>query len=165
MRKSGPLPPGEGGPKGRVRDLELRKPPNDPQLLDRARQMRHEDTRAEKHAWVLLRDRRMFGLKFRRQVPIENYVVDFYCDDLRLIIELDGGVHGDLEQVRRDEFRNNRLQELGYQVLRIPNGMILLGPDDFEKEIKRLLAKDPSPGPSGHPLPEGEGPPLKSPKP
>jgi len=49
-------------------------------MIDHAREMRHVDTRAEKHAWVLLRDRRMFGLKFRRQVPLASYIVDFYCD-------------------------------------------------------------------------------------
>ena len=91
-------------------------------LLERVRHLRHEDTLAEKYAWVLLRDRRMFGLKFRRQVPIENFIVDFYCHKLRLIIELDGGVHDDPKQVRRDEVRNLRLEEWGYQILEFPTG-------------------------------------------
>ena len=55
--------------------------------------MRRADGLAEKLALVLLRDRRTLGLKFRRQVPIEKFIVDFYCHELRLIIELDGGVH------------------------------------------------------------------------
>ena len=102
----------------------------------------------------------MFGLKFRRQVPIENFIVDFYCHELRLIIELDGGVHDDPKQVRRDEVRNLRLEELGYPILRVPNGMVMKAPDVFAEKIGRLI---PSPGPparwlSGHPLPVGEGP-------
>ena len=69
--------------------------------------MRRADGLAEKLAWVLLRDRRMLGLKFRRQVPIENFIVDFYCHELRLIIELDGGVHDQPKQ------------------LRVPNGIVI----------------------------------------
>jgi uroporphyrinogen-III synthase len=64
--------------------------------------MRHDDTRAEKHVWVLLRDRRMFGLKFRRQVPIGDYIVDFYCREIALVIELDGASHNDAERLEKD---------------------------------------------------------------
>src|SRR5262245_58587246 len=117
--------------------------------------MRHEDKYAEKIAWILLRDRRMFGLRFRRQVRIENYIVYFYCHDLRLIVELDGLVHDDVQQIRKDERRNNRLKSLGYQILRVPNGMLLNDQELFKEEIGRFL---PSPGASRHPLPEGEGP-------
>jgi uroporphyrinogen-III synthase len=134
--------------------LKSRRKPTNEDLLKNARQMRHVDTRAEKHAWVLLRNRRMFSLKFRRQFPIENYIVDFYCDELRLVVELDGGVHADPDQVRNDEIRDIHLRELGYQVLRVPNGIVINAPDQFAAEIKRCL---PSPGASRHPLPEGEG--------
>ena len=133
--------------------LRKRRKPTDENLLKRAREMRHVDTRAEKRAWVLLRDRRMHGLKFRRQVPIGNYIADFYCDELRLILELDGGVHDDPDQALIDEIRNIHLHELGYRVLRVPNGMVIKAPDQFAAEIKRLL---PSPVASRHPLPEGE---------
>ena len=123
-------------------------------LLNRARDMRHEDTYAEKLAWILLRDRRMFGLKFRRQVPIDNYIVDFYCHELRLIVELDGVVHDDLKQIQKDKRRNARLHQLGYKILRVANGMVMYAPEVFAEEIQRFV---PSPGPSGLPLPEGEG--------
>ena len=75
--------------------------------------MRHEDTLAEKLAWVLLRDRRMFGLKFRRHVAIENFIVDFYCHERRLVIELDGLVHDNPQQIQKGAQRNERLQKLG----------------------------------------------------
>jgi len=106
--------------------------------------MRHDDPRAEKRAWVLLRDRRMLGLKFRRRFPIANYIVDFYCEELKLVVELDGGVHDDPKQAKNDGIRNTHLENLGYQVLRVPNGMVLQAPDEFECEIKRFLQREKS---------------------
>ena len=109
----------------------------------------------------------MLGLKFHRQFPIANYIVDFYCEQLRLVLELHGGVHDDPKQARNDERRNTYLRDLGYHVLRVPNGLVLQAPDQLECEIKKFLigdcgeglrcTADPSSGPSGHLLPEGEG--------
>ena len=123
--------------------MKKRRQPTDENLLKNARELRRVDTRAEQQAWVLLRDRRMFGLKFRRQFPIESYIVDFYCDELKLVVELDGGVHDDPDQARNDEIRNIHLKELGYRVLRVPNGMVMRAPDQFAAEIRRFF---PSPG-------------------
>jgi len=64
-------------------------------------------------------------------------------------------VHDDPQQIKKDEQRNSRLRELGYQILRVPNGMVMKEAELFAEEIRRFI---PSPGPSGHPLPEGEGP-------
>jgi uroporphyrinogen-III synthase len=118
--------------------LKKRRQPTDENLLKNARELRQVDTRAEQQDWVLLRDRRMLGLKFRRQVPIGSYIVDFYCDELKLVVELDGGVHDDPDQARNDEIRNIHLKELGYRVLRVPNGMVLRVPDQFAAEIRRF---------------------------
>ena len=63
--------------------------------------MRRDDTLAEKIAWTLLKDRRLDGYKFRRQVPIENYIVDFYCHQAKLIIELDGDIHAETGQFEK----------------------------------------------------------------
>jgi len=82
----------------------------------------------------------MLGLKFRRQFPISNYIVDFYCEELRLVVELEGSVHDDVVKARADEMRRVQLQELGYRVLRVPNGMVLRAPDQFEAEIQKILA-------------------------
>ena len=97
--------------------------------------MRHADSLAEKLAWVLLRDRRILGLKFRRQVPIEKFIVDFYCHELRLIIELDGGVHNQPSRMKKDTRRNARLRHLGYQLLRVPNGIVM---KDQQHLLKRF---------------------------
>ena len=108
-----------------------------PELFDRARQMRREDMPA---AWKLLRDRRTLGFKFRRQVPIGHYIVDFYCPEIRLIIEIDGGVHDRPEQAERDEQRNCRLRDLGYMVLHCPNNPVLNNPACFTEMIRALRA-------------------------
>ena len=85
----------------------------------RARQLRARQTEAERKLWFLLRDRRLNGAKFRRQVPIGNYIVDFVCQEAKLIVELDGGQHAD--QVAYDTARTEWLAGVGYRVLRIWN--------------------------------------------
>ena len=141
-------PTGESGAKGRVRGSILRPRSNSPDLfMERARQMRSEDTRAEKKAWVMLKDRRTLGLKFRRQVPIDRYIVDFYCHEIRVIVEIDGGVHDRPGQADWDARKNARLEELGYRILHIPNEIVLKDPETFSEMIQA----------SRHPLPPGEG--------
>jgi len=117
--------------------------------------MRQECTRAERRAWLLLRNHRMFGLKFKRQVVIEDFIVDFYCHEHRLVLELDGDVHAEPTQMEKDQRRDARLRELGYRILRVPNGMVLTAPNFFAEEIRKAV--EPSPGASRRPLPEGEG--------
>jgi len=116
--------------------------------------MRSEDTRAEKKAWVMLKDRRTLGLKFRRQVPIDRYIVDFYCHEIRVIVEIDGGIHDRPGQAEWDVIKNARLEELGYRILHVANEIVIKDPETFSEMIRALY---PSPGPSGHPLPSGEG--------
>lgn len=122
-------------------------------LKDRAREMRQFQTLAEKHAWYILRDRRSLGLKFRRQVPIDDYIVDFYCEELRLVLGVDGDVHGTPEKMKRDAAKDKRLVELGYRVMRITNDRSINDPDALIEMIRSLR---PSPGVSHMPLPEGK---------
>jgi len=131
-----------------------KKTPHD--LIPLARDLRKSNTRAEQIAWGCLKDRRLDGYKFRRQVPIDNYIVDFYCHELKLIIELDGDIHSETEQFEDDQKRDARLRELGYTVVRFSNEGLYEDSDIFEEQIRAFL---PSPGALGarHPLPEGEG--------
>ena len=76
-------------------------------------------TEFEQKLWKNLRDRRFCNIKFRRQVPIGNYIVDFVCFDKRVIIELDGSGH--FEKIEYDEKRNKFFEEQGYKVLRFWN--------------------------------------------
>jgi very-short-patch-repair endonuclease len=88
-----------------------------------ARVLRHRSTKAEKLLWSKLRGRRFDGIKFKRQVPIANYVVDFVALDLKLIIEVDGGQHD--ERAAQDAERTRILQERGYHVIRFWNNDVL----------------------------------------
>jgi very-short-patch-repair endonuclease len=86
-----------------------------------ARGLRRAATPQEKRLWEQLRDRRLAGLKFRRQHPLHGYVVDFYCAERVLAVELDGAVHRDAEQGRYDQFRGASLTERGVTILRFTN--------------------------------------------
>ena len=90
-----------------------------PTLLERARAMRSDGAQAERILWWCLRNRRLDGLKFRRQTPIGQYVADFYCAEQALIIELDGESH--IERVDYDESRTRWLEQRGYRVVRFLN--------------------------------------------
>jgi|MDTD01.3.fsa_nt_gb very-short-patch-repair endonuclease len=92
---------------------------NRPYLKDIRRELRKEPTEAEAFLWKILRGKNINGRKFRRQHSIENYIVDFYCAEEKLVIELDGKIH--LNQKEMDFERDKRLKELGYNVLRFEN--------------------------------------------
>ena len=88
----------------------------------RARSMRGEQTDAELHLWRLLRDRRMNGIKFRRQVPVGPYIVAFLCVGAKLIVEADGSQHAESP---RDKARDAYLESQGWKVLRFWNSEVL----------------------------------------
>lgn len=89
--------------------------------FESAKQLRKDATAAETVLWELLRNRRMLGLKFRRQEPLYGYIADFYCHKLQLIIEVDGGYHNSLEQQTADEERSQYLNNKGLTVFRLTN--------------------------------------------
>ena len=87
--------------------------------------MRREPTFTERALWRLLRDRRLAGLKFRRQVPIGDYIVDFLCVSHHLVVEADGPMH----DAARDAIRDAWLRSKRFRVLRFANSQIMLDPD------------------------------------
>ena len=97
----------------------------DPQLLEFAKTMRHNSTDAEHLMWQLLRAKRFMNLKFRRQHVIEPYIVDFYCHEIGLVIELDGSQHGMDDAIEYDAERTNFLEALGLTVVRYWNDDVL----------------------------------------
>jgi len=111
-----------------------------------ARRLRQQATDAERVLWKHLRARRMAGHKFRRQVVIEPYIVDFVCLEARLIVEADGGQH--LEQVEDDLNRSIFLESLGYKVIRFWNHEILGDIHTVLERIHGSLIEAPSPQPS-----------------
>ena len=92
---------------------------------DRIRELRQAQTEAEQRLWRLLRHRRFQGFKFRRQHPITPYILDFYCHEARLGIEVDGGQHNDPETRRQDAARTVFLASKGITVLRFWNHEVL----------------------------------------
>jgi very-short-patch-repair endonuclease len=86
-------------------------------------------TLAETMLWRVLRCSRLAGYKFRRQVPVGIYVADFLCLEKRLIVELDGASHDDLDQRAHDQRRDAWLQRNNYRILRIPNDLVIGGCD------------------------------------
>jgi very-short-patch-repair endonuclease len=104
----------------------------------RVRELRRGQTEAEKAAWYLLRDRRL-DAKFRRQCRIEKWVVDFYCFEHRLAIELDGGVHSQASQMRKDAAKEEYFRTVGISLLRIPNGLVLEDPEQFVRKVREAI--------------------------
>jgi very-short-patch-repair endonuclease len=102
-----------------------------------ARQMRNEPTFVEQVLWHHLRGRRLFGCKFRRQHAIDRFVVDFYCAERDMIIEVDGPVHDFTPE--EDALRQEYLESLGFHVLRFTNQQVLENIDDVLQEITLFL--------------------------
>jgi len=104
-----------------------------------ARELRLRTTEAEQKLWSLLRNRQLKGKKFRRQHAIANYVADFYCNESKLVIELDGNYHTGAETKEYDKSRTNLLNELGITVLRFWNEEVIKDPGKVIKKISGYL--------------------------
>jgi type I restriction enzyme R subunit len=100
------------------------------------RYLRKESTTAEKILWFHFRNRKFLDLKIRRQHTIENFVVDFYIDELKLIIEVDGSVHDNQGQSNNDYSRDQVLKSKGYSVVRIDNISVV---DYTEAALKWIM--------------------------
>ncbi len=105
--------------------------------ITRARQLRADWTRAEARLWLKLRNRKLDGYKFRRQVPIDRYFADFACLEARLIVELDGGQHA--ASGAYDAARTEVLEQAGFRVLRIWNRSVMTEIDNVARTIAAEL--------------------------
>ncbi len=122
--------------------------------VQRARSLRKDMTDAERRVWFALRDRRFAGWKFRRQVPFDQYILDFVCFDAKLVIEVDGGQHD--ERTAYDARRSAHLEKSGFRVLRFWNNEVLGNLDGVLTVIDlNLRADGEAPSPLA-PLPRGE---------
>jgi very-short-patch-repair endonuclease len=117
-----------------------------------ASRLRRNQTDAERVLWFRLRDRRLNGLKLKRQVPIDKYIVDFCCAEARLIVELDGGQHA----TRDETNRTSVLEAMGYLVLRFWNNDVLQNTEGVLEEILTAANRHPQEPPHPVPLPSGE---------
>ena len=99
-------------------------------IFENARELRNKQTESEIILWNILKDYKLRGFKFSRQHPIANYIADFYCHKAKLIIEIDGEYHNNMEQVLIDKERTEYFNEIGLQEIRFTNNQVL-----FEIEI------------------------------
>jgi very-short-patch-repair endonuclease len=111
--------------------------------LGQAKALRRRMSDAERRLWYFLRGHRLAGEKFKRQVPIGSYVVDFACLNRKLIIEVDGGQHATR---KRDQERDAWLRMQGFEILRFWNNDVLRNTDLVLETIVRTLDERPSPG-------------------
>ncbi len=100
-----------------------------------ARNLRKNSTIQERRLWNLLKNRQFHNLKFKRQQPIGDYIVDFICKEAKIIIEIDGGQHNEPENIEYDKTRTEYLNNLGYKVIRFWNNEIY---ENIEGVVLRL---------------------------
>jgi very-short-patch-repair endonuclease len=104
-----------------------------------ARQLRKNQTEMESRLWQYLRDRRLGGYKFRRQHPVSGYILDFYCPEKKVAVELDGGQHDLAEQMEYDQIRTDILEKMGIKVLRYWDNAVLQNLDGVLDDILEEL--------------------------
>lgn len=117
-------------------------------LQSKTKVLRTSMTPWESRLWYYLRGGRFLGLKFKRQVPLDKYIVDFCCQEKKLIIELDGGQHNQENQNRRDLERQNYLEARGYKVLRFWNNDLSSNIDGALQKIRDAIDLSPDLSPS-----------------
>ena len=110
-----------------------------PRKVDLAKELRRKQTEAERVLWKRLRSSQLKGVKFRRQEPIGNYIVDLVTFDKKLIIELDGGQHNDELVAKNDEQRAKWLEAEGFRIMRFWNNDVLLNTDGVLTVILEAL--------------------------
>jgi very-short-patch-repair endonuclease len=112
---------------------------NKKSLNTKRRELRNNKTDAEKYLWYELKNRQLCNKKFRRQHSVGNFILDFYCPEEKLAIELDGEHHYEDEQKKYDEERTKYLRQLGIDVLRFKNTDVIYGRDTVVKKIENYI--------------------------
>ena len=122
-----------------------------PELVDLAKKLRNNMTHGEIALWREIKGKKL-GVRFSRQIPIDRYIVDFYCKDIRLAIEVDGSIHFEEGQEQKDKQRQTRLESLGVSVIRfsdidIKNNLSFIL-EELNVQIENRKPKTPTPNPS-----------------
>ena len=109
---------------------------------EKRRKLRRNSTHVEELVWNFIRNRQLLGYKFRRQYSVDRYVIDFYCSEIKLAVELDGASHNSVEQKIYDLKRQKELEAFGIKFLLISDDEIFSNPnkafEKIEKAIKNL---------------------------
>ncbi len=112
-----------------------------PEMLKIAGDLRKQMTPAEKILWEQLRNRKLSGFRFRRQHPISEFIVDFFCYEMMLVIEIDGAVHDTPYQKERDTERSTILKDLGIKEIRFRNKDVMQNLENVLAKIKAEFTK------------------------
>lgn len=109
------------------------------EIYTRARELRKKTTPQEQKLWNILRKKNFHGLKFTRQFPIGNYIVDFACRSKKIVIEIDGGQHNEENNIKYDKTRTKYLNSKGYKVIRFWNNEIDQNLDGVYEKLLNIL--------------------------
>ena len=112
-----------------------------PELKELARTLRNNSTKAEVRLWNYFKGKQLIGHDFHRQKPIDNYIIDFFCNTLMLAIELDGYTHSFNEVFERDKKKEQRLNEIGITVLRYRDDDVMNNIEGVLENIKDCINK------------------------
>jgi very-short-patch-repair endonuclease len=107
-----------------------------PKIFEFAKQLRKNETIAEKLLWERLNKNQVLRLRFRRQHPLKYFIADFYCHKVKLVIELDGGIHNAPKQFEYDQNRDYEMNELGLTILRFKNEEVL---ENIEIVVAKII--------------------------
>jgi len=118
-------------------------------LLQRARELRKNLTPQERKLWSVLRNSQIKGYKFKRQVPIGNYIADFVCEEKMLIIEIDGGQHNEIDNIAYDKERTAYLNSRGFNVIRFWNNDVNKNFGGVYETLLEYFNNTPSPNGEG----------------
>ncbi len=111
--------------------------PYNPILKERARELRNNSTLSEVLLWLQLKGKQMKGFDFHRQKPIDNYIVDFFCSELMLAIEIDGDSH--IGKEKEDKIRQEKLESLGVKFLRFGDRKVKSNMDGVLRTIENWI--------------------------
>ena len=109
-----------------------------PEIEQAAKRLRKNLTPAEALLWSALKNKQLEGLRFRRQHPVGNFILDFYCPACRLVVEVDGEIHRD--RLDYDDARTSKLAEHGYKVLRFSNERVINDLPQVLNEIRKAVS-------------------------
>ncbi len=112
-----------------------------PHIFEKAKMLRKNMTASEQILWEELKGKKMLGLRFRPQHPIDIFIVDFYCHPIKLVIEIDGGYHQSTEQAEYDIGREGELEYWGIKIMRFTNEEIANQLSNVTGEIEKVCTE------------------------
>ncbi len=118
-------------------------------IFENARFLRMNMTDAERRLWKKLESRKFRNLKFRRKHPMKKYILDFYCPEYKVAVDVDDGIHSKTDQIEYDQTKTKYLKESGIREIRFTDEDIMLDINETLRRIERFIFTSPPPSPNG----------------